>query len=207
MPKKQIRTAAEFNNLGTIHNRATADIGLIDEEKRLIPFILVSKDNAGLRYDWWNDEVYEERLQVTGATFERLKTFFKDHIVSVDNAIGKVEDVRIEDGEIKANVIFGTDEVSNTIYTKFREGILSDVSIGYSIQEVVTTERENEPTEVLVTRFDIHEASAVWMGFDKNATIGRSKENLDEEVTLDEIDSDILLKETRSRSIDLIEMS
>ena len=63
------------------------------------------------------------------------------------------------------------------------------MSIGYTIQEVTTTERENEPTEVLVNRFDIHELSAVWKGFDDKAKVGREEENIKEEVTPeDEVD-------------------
>lgn len=204
MSKLQTR----FKDLGTVHNRARADVSLIDDTKRMIPFIIVSRDNAGLRYDWWEDEIYEERLDVMGATFDKLRTFFKDHRLSVDTAIGKIENTRIENGEVKCDVVFGSDTESDTVYRKFKEGILSDVSIGYSIQEVVETKRENQPTEVLVTRFDIVELSAVWKGFDKNATIGRSKENIKEEVTHnEETESKSILKEKRKREIDLLEMA
>lgn len=204
MSKLQTR----FKDLGTVHNRARADVSLIDDTKRMIPFIIVSRDNAGLRYDWWEDEIYEERLDVMGATFDKLRTFFKDHRLSVDTAIGKIENTRIENGEVKCDVVFGSDTESDTVYRKFKEGILSDVSIGYSIQEVVETKREKQPTEVLVTRFDILELSAVWKGFDKNATIGRSKENLIEEVTHnEETESKSILKEKRKREIDLLEMA
>lgn len=199
--------------LGVVHNRAFADVALIDEGRRLIPFIIVSSDNAGLRYDWWEDEIYEERLDVNGATFDRLKTFFKDHELSVDTAIGKIENVRVEEGQIKCDVIFGTDEDSDTVYRKFKEGILSDVSIGYTIQEEITTERENQVTEVLITKFDIHELSAVWKGFDKNATIGRSADsiNLEKEVENNEENEDLLeaktSREKRARDLLLIEKS
>lgn len=192
--------------LGVVHNRAFADVTLIDEGRRLIPFIIVSADNAGLRYDWWEDEIYEERLDANGATFDRLKTFFKDHELSVDTAIGKIENVRVDNGAIKCDVIFGTDENSDTVYRKFKEGILSDVSIGYTIQEEITTERENQVTEVLVTRFDIHELSAVWKGFDKNATIGRSAEEINpsKEVENVQIEADLLRKK-RLLKLDLAE--
>lgn len=208
-PKQQIKTNPSkhyyrISPKGTIHNRAFADITLIDENRRLIPFIIVSADNAGLRYDWWEEEIYEERLDVNGATFDRLKTFFKDHELSVDTAIGKIENVRVDNGAIKCDVIFGTDEDSDTVYRKFKEGILSDVSIGYTIQEEITTERENQVTEVLITKFDIHELSAVWKGFDKNATIGRSAEDINsiKEVEDAKIEAD-LLKKKRLLKLDL----
>lgn len=192
--------------LGVVHNRAFADVSLVDDTRRLVPFIIVSSDNAGLRYDWREDEIYEERLDVNGATFNRLKTFFKDHELSVDTAIGKIENVRVEGGQIKCDVIFGTDEDSDTVYRKFKEGILSDVSIGYTIQEEITTERENQVTEVLITKFDIHELSAVWKGFDKNATIGRSAEEINpsKEVENVQIEADLLRKK-RLLKLDLAE--
>jgi len=211
--KKQVRNANEFKNLGTVHNRAKPDLSLINEDEKMIPFVIVSDDNAGLRYDWWEDEIYEERLDVNGAVFDQLRTMFKDHILSVDNAIGRVENIRIENGQIKCDVYFGSDDNSFGVYRKFVDGILSDVSIGYSIQEVITTEREDEVTEVLVTKFSIHELSAVWKGFDTKAKIGRSDDNyeinsdddnLEEEVKPDE-ETDNGLKKQRERSIWLAE--
>jgi hypothetical protein len=197
------RLQSDFLDLGTVHNRATVDINLIDEENRTIPFIMVSKDNSGLRYDWFNDEIYEERLEPAGATIDSLNTFFKDHKMSVDTAIGKVVNKRYENGELKADVVFGTDPESDTIFNKFREGILTDVSIGYTIQEVEVTERENETTEVLVKRFNIHELSAVWKGFDKFAKVGREKDHLAKEVTPNEKDTS--LREKRLKRLRLAE--
>lgn len=204
-----LRNANDFQQLGTVHNRAVAQTDLINEETRTIPFILVSDDNSGLRYDWWEDEIYEEKLIPDGATFDRLNTFFKDHRMSVDTAIGKVVNTRIEDGQIKADVIFGSDAESQTIFNKFREGILTDVSIGYSIQDTKTTKREKDYPLVEVTRFDIHELSAVWKGFDKNAKVGRSAdENLEKEVENNEEDTELLrMKEKRSRDLLLAEKS
>ena len=197
---------SHLREIGVQQKRATIDTNLIDVDNRTIPFIMVSNDNAGLRYDWWNDEVFEERLEPQGATFDGLNTFFKDHQVSVDTAIGKVTNKRIDNGEIKADVIFGTDPESDIIFNKFREGILTDVSIGYSIQEVITTERKDEPTEVLVTRFDIHELSAVWKGFDSNAKVGREVENLEKEETPNEEDLTKELKnKNRVRKLKLLE--
>jgi len=203
--KTQTRQSKDFLNLGTVTNRAKPDISLINEDSRMIPFIIVSDDNAGLRYDWWNDEVYEERLDVNGASLDNLNTFFKDHEMRIDNAIGRIENKRVEAGQIKVDVVFGTDENSDTVFRKFKEGILTDVSVGYSIQEVVTTERENEPTEVLVTKFDIHELSAVWKGFDSKAKIGRESEEINKEEATPNEDTKALLKQKRLRRIRLAE--
>lgn len=200
---KQIKTRTKAEIVSGLRGRqiersAKADTTLIDKESKKVPFVIISKENAGRRYDWWKDEEYIEELDVSGAKYSELKTFFKDHEPSVDNAIGRVENARVEDGELKVDVIFGSDDNSYQVFRKYLDGILTDVSIGYSINDVITTERKGEPTHVLVTDFEIVELSAVWKGFDKGATVGRQAENIPEakeQETFDERSIDILKKQ------------
>ena len=156
------------------YQRAYMERELINEETRTIPFIMVSDKNSGLRFDWWEDEEFEEVLDVKGAKMDGLNTFFKDHNHSVDSAIGRVTNKRLEDGKLKADVIFSTDEEADKIYRKYVEGILTDVSIGYSINEYKEEKRAGMPNLVTVTDYEIVELSAVWRGFDKGAKVGRS---------------------------------
>ena len=132
-------------------------------------FILISENNETNRYDWWSGETFIEELDVKGADFSELKTFFKDHNPSVDNAIGKVEDLRIEGSQLLAGVSFGSDDNSQTIKQKYNDEILTDVSIGYRINELILTEKKGEPDHVLVTDYSIVELSAVWKGADSGA--------------------------------------
>lgn len=151
------------------------EVAVIDTEKRMIPFILISKDNAGERYDWWNDEVYIEELDPHGARLDELKTFFKDHNQAVDTAIGRVENKRVDtDEQVKSDVYFGTDADSDLVFSKYNDRILTDVSVGYYVHDIIVTSKEGEPDHVLVTDYTIVELSAVWKGFDRGATIGRS---------------------------------
>jgi len=155
--------------------RAKGDITEIDVENRTIPFILVSKDNAGERYDWWNDEVYIEELDPHGARLDELTTFFIDHVQSVDTARGRIENARVDtDDQVKSDVVFGTDPDSDLVFSKYNDRILTDVSVGYYVHDIIVTSKEDEPDHVLVTDYTIVELSAVWKGFDKGATIGRS---------------------------------
>lgn len=148
-------------------------IGKIDKKNRTIPFIMISADNAGERYDWWTGETFTEELDINGANTDQLRTFFKDHIIYVDNAIGRVLNPRVEEDLLICDVIFGKDEDSDRVFKKYIDGTLNDVSIGYHIRDIVVTEKEDEPTHILVTKFDIRELSAVGIGFDRGA--GRSK--------------------------------
>jgi len=166
--------------------KASIETSLIDEVNRTVPFILISANNEGERYDWWKDEIYLERLDVNGANYERLKTFFKDHIRSVDSALGRVENVRVEDSQLKADVVFGTDENSETIFRKYVDGILTDVSIGYKVNTATVEERKGEPDIVTVTDFDIRELSAVGIGFDEGATVGRNKNDIEGDKSMNE---------------------
>lgn len=156
-----------------MERRAGLETSLIDVENRTIPFILISRDNAGERVDWWSGETYIEQLDPNGANTERLRTFFKDHNRSVDSAIGKVQNVRVENGELKADVVFGTPPEAEAVFEKYRDGILTDVSIGYRVNTLTIEERKDEPDIVTITDFDILELSAVGVGFDQGATVGR----------------------------------
>lgn len=172
MPKKKEEIQRKLAGFDTQRN-FVVDSNAINIENRTISFILVSEKNEGERYDWWNDEIFIEKLDVNGAKYERLKTFFKDHNRNVDSAIGRVENVRLEDGKLKADVVFGTDEASEKIFRKYVDGILTDCSIGYRILSTKIEERKGEPTVVTVSEFEIFELSAVGVGFDRGATVGR----------------------------------
>ncbi|NOX15968.1 MAG: peptidase [Epsilonproteobacteria bacterium] len=132
-------------------------------------FILISTDNAVERYDFWEDKTYIEELDIKGADYSQLKTFFKDHNPRVDTAIGRIENKRVKKSELLADVIFASDLDSQVVKQKYQEGILTDVSIGYMINYFVETSKKDEPNHVLVTDYTIVELSAVWKGADIGA--------------------------------------
>ncbi|WP_345969634.1 peptidase [Sulfurimonas sp. HSL1-6] len=150
------------------------DTGLIDQDKKMVPFVAISANNAGERMDWWTDEIYIEELDVKGAKFDRLRTMFKDHAKSVDNAVARLENARVDAGAFKVDAYFGTDTNSYDVFRKYADAILTDVSVGYIVNDVQITETKGEPMHVLVTDFEVVELSAVWRGFDGGATVGRS---------------------------------
>ncbi len=156
---------------GQIQTRGvTAKVNQVQDDTNTLSFVLVSDDNGGERFDWASGEYYTELLDVNGAVVDRLNTFFKDHSHSVDSAIGKVFNVRVEDGQLVGDVTFGTDDDSQTIYRKYSEGILTDVSIYYEIEDyTVTRGADSESDEVLITRYSLFELSAVGIGFDSGA--------------------------------------
>ncbi|WP_170019199.1 HK97 family phage prohead protease [Campylobacter sp. RM16190] len=146
-----------------------ATIRASNEETKSLTFVMISRENTCKRFDWNNGRYYNETLDINGARFDELKTMFKDHEPSVDNAIARVENIREEDGELLCDAVFASDDDSQKIYKKYIDGVLSDVSIGYSIKEQKREKGEDSIDEVLVTDFSILELSAVWKGADKGA--------------------------------------
>ena len=132
-------------------------------------FVMVSEDNGGMRYDWYSGESYLEELSIEGASYGSLTTFFKDHNRSVDSAVGRIENVRVDGGTIVSDVTFGTGGDEQSVHRKYTEGILTDVSIGYQINKYEVEERDGEPDVVTITDYEIFELSAVGIGFDKGA--------------------------------------
>ncbi len=149
--------------------RAEGDVPIVETNNDTHTFILISSDNATERYDWWEGETFIEELDLKGADHSPLRTFFVDHRPSVENAIGKVDNKREESGQLLADITYASDERSQLVKLKYDEEILTDVSIGYRIDEIVETKNKDAPNHVLVTKFTIVELSAVWKGADSGA--------------------------------------
>lgn len=139
-----------------------------------IGFTFISVDNSGERYDWGSGEMYEELLNPNGAKTHRLKTMFKDHHRSVDSAVGKVLNIRVENDTLKGEVTFGSGDVEQSVFRKYKEGILDSVSIGYQINDYKVETREGQIDLVTVTDYDVFEVSAVGIPFDADAVADRS---------------------------------
>lgn len=141
--------------------------GASPDEKRL-SFTIISRDNDAERFSWEKGR-YIERLDIKGARYAGLRTLFTDHDPSVDNAIARVEDVRVENGELVCDCVFSDDERSRSIYRKYEQGILSDVSIGYMILKDEELKDDTQKRLTIVREFEIFELSAVWKGADSGA--------------------------------------
>ena len=175
----------------------TARIRSINEADNTLSFTMISNSNACKRFDWELGE-YIEELDINGARFNELKTLFKDHNPSVDNAIARIENIRVENDELVCDCVFAKDEKSQEIFRKYQDGILSDVSIGYRIlkQDI---DKASKPKRALVTEFEIFELSAVWKGADKNAKKRFNDDDKERKIKA--------LSEAREREIELLAKS
>lgn len=161
MPKMKKREA-----LSGVAKTRKATFQQTNNENDSLTFVMVSDQNEGYRWDW-DLGTYIERLDISGANYEHLNTFFKNHDRDVDAAVGRVENKRVDGTSLLGDVVF--DESGADIKRKYENGTLTDVSIGYKINKYEVEEREGEPDIVTVTDFEILELSAVGVGFDKGA--------------------------------------
>lgn len=174
---------------GELHERKAGVSVKAATDEETMTFVMVSQDNTGQRYDWGTGEFYDEYLDPAGADVTDLRTMFKDHYRSVDSAVGKIESTAVINGELEATVRFGSDEASQVVAQKYREGILTDVSIGYEILDY-RVEKSTEPNgrdTVTVTSYKIRELSAVGVGFDNGAKKRSQEEHGDSTMTEQEL--------------------
>lgn len=162
MPKLKKRSAL----VGTSQTRA-ATVSTKKTDTEALSFVIVSDNNEGLRFDWWSGDTYIERLDINGANMDSLNTFFKNHNRDVDDAIGRIENKRMDGASLVTDVVF--DESGADVKRKYENGTLTDVSIGYRINKYEVEERNGESDIVTVTDFEIIELSAVGIGFDSGA--------------------------------------
>ena len=180
---------------GVVHTRVATVSRDPTSEK--MTFVLISNDNGGKRYDWDSGGQYEEVLDVNGARYGQLNTLFKDHDRGVDSAIATITNTRLEEGQIVSDVAFGSDSEAQRVETKYKEGILTDVSIGYEILEYKREEREGQIDLVTITDYEILEASAVGIGFDSGA------KKREKEITMaDKIDPAVAAEAVRVADIE-----
>ena len=85
--------------------------------------------------------------------------------------IGRVEQIRLDKNTLRGMLRFSENPHATEIWNDVQAGILTDLSIGYSIDAVRPGKNDNE---VLVTRWTPHEASVVSVPADPGARIGRA---------------------------------
>lgn len=130
-------------------------------------------------------EVVDEVLDMSGLKVNRGSVPFLDSHdrTTVDNILGRVVDIRQEDGEIRAAIQFAKDgDRGARAFKLAQDGHLSDVSVGFRISEFETVEpgekttikgveRQAPDNQALrvVTEWNLKEVSAVAVGADTEA--------------------------------------
>lgn len=101
------------------------------------------------RYDWWEDRHYHEELSLDPehVRLDRLNAgapLLKDHRQNLDNVIGKVERAWLANGEARAVLRFASDDEAERVMQKVRDGILPNLSVGYTVRKYEVIKEEGQ---------------------------------------------------------------
>jgi HK97 family phage prohead protease len=118
----------------------------MDSEKRTVD-VTFATDTPVLRYSWRNDEYYNEVLDMKGARLDRAKNglpVLDNHgrWGSVGQILGRGENIRLEDGVYRATIRFSKRDNVQDIVNDVRDGIISDISFGYSVTKYERQEKK-----------------------------------------------------------------
>jgi hypothetical protein len=168
--------------------RATASSS-INEEKRTVDLTWTT-GAKGLRNGWGGPYYEELSLDPAHVDMSRLNDGAHPLLAahndrSLDDVVGVIERAEIKDGMGVATVRFAKDEKSDRVFQKIKDGILRNVSVGYSVQNYDETTKEGDeyPT-YLATRWTPMEISIVPIGFDKEAKVRNHELQTENEVEI-----------------------
>lgn len=137
-------------------------------------------------YDWQRGQMIDEVLLISGAQFGRQVPLLDSHTRSGAGAVlGSVRAIRGEGDKLAGQISFAADSQSADTFGKYRDGHMTDFSIGYRVdpRESVTVEPgesrsafgrqySREKTDLplrVVNRWQLFEVSAVAVGADPAA--------------------------------------
>lgn len=134
MPDK---TADEMRNMTT--RSLQLRVKTVDEKQRSVEAIL-NTENAVQVLDWERWEVIDEILLADGMRFHGDQVVMLDsHRRSgTENVIGSIRDIRTEGSQNIGRLVFASDdERAERVWNLVRQGHLTDVSVGYRVDEAI----------------------------------------------------------------------
>jgi hypothetical protein len=173
----------------------------INAEERSVEAVLSVEAPVSV-YDYKSGRMIEEILIARGAEFGRTVPMPDSHDrYSVTSVLGSIRDIRADGDRLIGRAYFASDSKSVDAFTKYREGHLTDFSVGYRIDpnESVTVEpgetraafgreytraKTDAPLRV-VNRWQLFEVSAVTVGADPAAKARSLEISLKEERKMD----------------------
>lgn len=155
--------------------RAAIVPATLDEARRTVE-LTWSSGASVLRSNRWGEKFFEKlSLDPAHVKMERLASgrapLLSSHGESLDSVIGVVERAAIANGVGTCTVRFAKaedDPFADQIFRKVKDGIITNVSVGYrvgAVQQLVESEAITTPT-LLVTDWEPFEVSMVAMGED-----------------------------------------
>lgn len=164
--------------------RALASANKVDSEKRTVEVVFATETPVRRRrYEGWDRVVdFDEVLTVSRAAidFERLNNgapVLDSHSrYSTQSQVAVVERGWIDGVEARASIRFpalGTDENADRLFSLIEQGIIRNVSVGYSLKKikVVEPEKQDDVQKVIAQRWQPFEISFVTVPADPKAGV------------------------------------
>lgn len=129
------------------------------------------------RYDWWNDEHYDESLEVSESAIRMTRMndgapLLNSHYSwDTRDVLGRVERVWIEKGVGYATVRFSNRKSVDEIWQDVSEGILSKISVGYRVHAWEIVRKDGQVTTKRATDWEPHEISLVAIPADSGCSV------------------------------------
>lgn len=152
---------------------------IIDDENRTFR-VVASTEFAVLRQSFfsapWLETLGHKRAEVDLSRLQKGAPVLYNHNRTRQDRIGVVEDAKLNSKEkrVEATIRLSKRADVDDIWTDVRDGILKNISVGYSVNErTLTREGKGEPDEFRITSWTPAEISLVDVGADPNAQVGR----------------------------------
>lgn len=180
---------------GTLHRSLPATLTIRDaapgapDDGLLRLRLSASSETPYLRASWWEEpwievlghkdgEVVLDRLN-GGAAVLANHSRWNNHGQTPLAGIGAVEKAWLEDGRLQADLVISRRDALADLRQDIADGLVRNVSIGYSIDERTLTRAngENKPDEYRVTKWTPFEISLVDIPADHTVGLGRSADD------------------------------
>lgn len=165
-----------------LHRAAVASAAILDEDSRRVR-LSFSSEEPYTRSSWWDDPWVEILGHDVGEVdMARLESgsapaLFGHNPYDRASHVGVVEKAWVENGRGYAEVRLSKRDDVSGLWQDIRDGIVSNVSVGYTIHErTLIRQVDDGPNEYRVTRWTPHEVSFVPIPADNTVGVGRSAE-------------------------------
>ena len=155
----------------------------IDEAKRTIDLSFSSEEPVER---WWGVEILgHEKKEVSLRRLKKGGSLLVDH--DMTKLVGVIEEVSIDESEKKGRAMtrFGKRGLADDVFNDVLDGIRSNVSVGYQIEEVVLVKEEkNKPSIYRVVKWEPYEISLVSVPADITVGVGRGNSEGEKEIEI-----------------------
>lgn len=176
-------TATKTIQTGILHRMAEFDRASFDEEKRTIELSFSSEEPV---QRWFGFEILDHKSEsVDLRRINQGGPLLMDH--NTRDQIGVIEEARIgADKKGRARVRFGASTRALEIFQDVKDGIRSNISVGYRVLKLVTEKVEKDVETLRATSWIPLEISIVSVPADTSVGIGRD-DNATVETTVEQL--------------------